>query len=234
MSVDTDPFPTATISMVDARLPRDKGKEKAEDIPIPCVLNLNSRQHFNIDFRSNKPPTVLTGPTVVKPMTEYSTNEERGLEVLCKKCKANINVEPKDESPPVMIKQPTAATQRNVLDVGQRHGVFYKLGPKVQVEETPPVRRRLDFDAPFYDEDYYVRNSSSSESSKSQKTFKLPEPRDQRWYTYHSSKGVYTALSKSQKRRHQRIDCMARRRSAQEASSRKQLPTMMNDHLQLL
>ncbi|KAM1972675.1 hypothetical protein ACFX1X_019426 [Malus domestica] len=231
MSVDTDPFPMATVSMVDARLPRDKGKEKVEDIPIPRVLNLNCWQRFNIDFCSNKPPTVLTGPAIVKPITEYSTDEERGSEVLCKKCKANINAEPKDESPLAMIKQPTAAAQRKVLDVGQRHGVFDRLGPKVQVEETPPVRRHLDFDASFYDEDYYVRNSSSSESSKSQKTFKPPEPRDQRWYTYHSSKGVYTALSKSQKHRHQRIDCMVRRRSAQEASVPKWRPkeTIAND-----
>ncbi|KAM1147170.1 hypothetical protein ACFX2I_038860 [Malus domestica] len=86
------------------------------------------------------------------------------------------------------------------------------------MEETPSVRRCLDFDASFYDEDYYIRNSSSSESSRSQKTFKPPEPRDQRWYTYHSLKGVYTALSKSQKRRYQRINCMARRRATQETS----------------
>ncbi|KAM2620250.1 hypothetical protein TB1_036299 [Malus domestica] len=92
------------------------------------------------------------------------------------------------------------------------------------MEETPPVRRRLDFDASFYDDDYYKRNSSSSESSRSQKTFKLPEPRDQRWYTYHSSKGVYTALSKSQKHRHQRIDCLARRRAAEETSAPKWRP----------
>ncbi|KAM2766146.1 hypothetical protein COP1_022094 [Malus domestica] len=99
------------------------------------------------------------------------------------------------------------------------------------MEETPSVRRRLDFDAPFYDEDYYTRNSSSSKSSRSKKTFKPPEPRDQRWYTYHSSKGVYTALSKSQKRRHQRIDCLACRRAAQETSIPKWPPndTIAND-----
>ncbi|KAM2270335.1 hypothetical protein ACFXTI_037786 [Malus domestica] len=87
------------------------------------------------------------------------------------------------------------------------------------MEEAPSVRRRLDFNASFYDEDYYKRNSSSSEPSRSQKTFKPPKPSDQRWFTYHSSKGVYTALSKSQKRRHQRIDCMARRQAAQETSA---------------
>ncbi|KAM1940386.1 hypothetical protein ACFX13_028095 [Malus domestica] len=89
--------------MVDARLPRDKGKGKAEDIPTPRVLNQNSRPRFNIDFRSNKPPTVLTSPAIVKPMTEYNTDKERGSEVLCKNCKANISAEPNDESsPPIM------------------------------------------------------------------------------------------------------------------------------------
>ncbi|KAM1789775.1 hypothetical protein ACFX12_033902 [Malus domestica] len=107
------------------------------------------------------------------------------------------------------MEQPTVVQQK-VLDAGQHQWVFYRLGPKVRVEEKPSVRRCLDFDAPFYDEDYYIHNSNSSESSQSQ-TFKPPKPRDQRWYTYHSSKGVYTALSKS---RHQRIDCMARRRAA--------------------
>ncbi|KAM2670742.1 hypothetical protein EV1_006638 [Malus domestica] len=32
MSVDTDPFPTATVNMVDACLPKDKGKGKTEDV----------------------------------------------------------------------------------------------------------------------------------------------------------------------------------------------------------
>ncbi|KAM2464054.1 hypothetical protein ACFX1W_003325 [Malus domestica] len=204
----------------------DNGKlrfpEKKMSNPRPC---------FTADFRSNKPPTVLTGPAIVKPMIAYSTNDEGGSVLLCRKCKANVNAEPKEKLSLAIVEQPTAVTQQKVLNVGQHQRVFNRLGPKVQVEETPPVRRRLDFDASFYDEDYYVRNSSSSESSKCQKTFKPPEPRDQRWYTYHSSKGVYTTLSKSQKRLHQRIDCMARRRAAQETSVPKWRPkeTFAND-----
>ncbi|KAM0976219.1 hypothetical protein ACFX2C_019159 [Malus domestica] len=164
-------------------------------------------------------------------MTDYSTDEDNGSAILCSKCKANVNTEPKEKSSPPIMEQPTAATQQKVLNAGQHQGVFDRLGPKVQVEKTPSVRWRLDFDAPFYDEDYYICNSSSSESSQSQKTFKPSEPRDQRWYTYHSSKGVYTALSKSQKCRHQRIDCMARRRAAQETLVPKWRPkeTVAND-----
>ncbi|KAM2361100.1 hypothetical protein FF1_003500 [Malus domestica] len=214
MSVDTDPFPTTTVNMVDACLPKDKGKRKVETVTTKRFLNQNSRPRFMADFRSNKPPTALTGPAIVKPMTDYSTDEDSGTTVLCSKCKANVNTEPKEKSSPPIMAQPTAATQQKVINAGQHQGVFDRLGPKVRVEETHLVRRHLDFDALFYDEDYYIRNSSSSESSQSQKTFKPPELRDQCWYTYHSSKGVYTALSKSQKRRHQRINCMARQRAA--------------------
>ncbi|KAM2492691.1 hypothetical protein PS1_044198 [Malus domestica] len=163
MSVDTDPFPTATINMVDARLPRDKGKGKAEVATPQHSLNQNSRPRFNADFRSNKPPTVLTGPAIVKPMIDYSTDEDSGSAVLCSKCKANVNTEPKEKSSPPIMEQPTAATQQKELNAGQHQGIFHRLGPKVWVEETPSVRRCLDFDAPFYDEDYYIRNSSSSE-----------------------------------------------------------------------
>ncbi|KAM1047423.1 hypothetical protein ACFX2C_026781 [Malus domestica] len=220
MSVDTDPFPTATVNMVDAYLPKDKGKGKAEVVETQRPRNQNVRPQFMADFRSNKPPTVLTGPAIVKPMMDYSTDEDSGTAVLCRKCRAKVDSEP-EEKP---SSRPVALTRQKIANEGQHHGVFGRLGPKVRMEETPPVRRRLDFDASFYDDDYYKRNSSSSGSSRSQKTFKPPEPRDQRWYTYHSSKGVYTALSKSQKRRHQRIDCMARRQAAQETSAPKWRP----------
>ncbi|KAM2227910.1 hypothetical protein ACFXTI_014670 [Malus domestica] len=50
MSIDTDLFPTATVNMVDARLPRDKGKGKAEVATLQSSLNQNSRPRFNADF----------------------------------------------------------------------------------------------------------------------------------------------------------------------------------------
>ncbi|KAM2386307.1 hypothetical protein ACFX1X_038799 [Malus domestica] len=150
ISVDTDPFPTAIVNMVDARLPRDKGKGKAEVATPQRSLNHNSRPRFNANFRSNKPPTALTGPAIVKPMIDYSTDEDSGSAVLCSKCKANVNTKPKEKSYPPIMEQPTAATQQNVLNAGQHQGVFDRLSPKVRVQETPSVRRRLDFDALFY------------------------------------------------------------------------------------
>ncbi|KAM1322294.1 hypothetical protein ACFX2F_015281 [Malus domestica] len=86
MSVDIDPFPTTTINMVDARIPRDKGKGKVEVATPQRSLNQNSRPRFNADFHSNKPPTALTGPAIVEPMTGYSTDEDSGSAVLCSKC----------------------------------------------------------------------------------------------------------------------------------------------------
>ncbi|KAM2482125.1 hypothetical protein ACFX1W_039931 [Malus domestica] len=224
MSVNTDPFPTATVNMVDTYLLKDKRKGKAEVVATQCWRNQNSRPRFMVDFRANEPPTALTGPAIVKPMMDYSTDEDSGTAVLCRKCRAKVDSEPGEKPSSLVTERPMDATRQKVTNVGQHQRVFDRLGPKVRMEETPPVKRRLDFDASFYDDDYYKRNSSSSKSSRSQKTFKPPEPRDQRWYTYHSSKGVYTALSKSQKRRHQRIDCMARRRAAQETSVLKWRP----------
>ncbi|KAM1258524.1 hypothetical protein ACFX13_038837 [Malus domestica] len=184
MSVDTDPFPTATVNMVDACLPKDKGEGKAEDVATQRFRNQNSRPRFMVDFCSNKPPTALTGPAIVKPMIDYTTDEDSGTTVLCSKCRAKVGSEPEEKPSSLITERPTAATQQKVADVGQHQGVFDRLGPKVRMEEAPSVRRRLDFNASFYDEDYYKRNSSSSESSRSQKTFKPPKPSDQRWYTY--------------------------------------------------
>ncbi|KAM2380721.1 hypothetical protein ACFX1X_041847 [Malus domestica] len=90
-------------------------------------------------------------------MTDYSTDEDSGTTVLCSKCKAKVNIEPKEKSSPTIMEQPTAATQQKVTNAGQHQGVSDRLGPKVRMEETLSVRQRLDFDAPFYDEDYYIQ-----------------------------------------------------------------------------
>ncbi|TQE06530.1 hypothetical protein C1H46_007772 [Malus baccata] len=180
MGVDTDPFPTATVNMVDACLPKDKGKGKAEAVTTQRFRTQNSQPRFMADFRSNAPPTALTGPAIVKPMMDYTTDEDSGTAVLCRKCRTKVESESEEKPPSVGTEQPVAATRQNVANIGPQ-GVFNRLGPKVRKEETPPIRRRLDFDDSFYDDDYYKRNSSSSESSRSQKTFKPPEPKDQRW-----------------------------------------------------
>ncbi|KAM1140989.1 hypothetical protein ACFX19_041712 [Malus domestica] len=120
MSIDTDLFPTATVNMVDAYLPKDKGKGKAEVVETQRPRNQNFRPRFMADFRSNKPPTALTGPAIVKPMMDYSTDEDSGTAVLCRKCRAKVDSE-LDEKPSV---QPVAATRQKVANEGQHHGVF--------------------------------------------------------------------------------------------------------------
>ncbi|KAM1563137.1 hypothetical protein ACFX1X_038124 [Malus domestica] len=145
MSVDTDPFPTATVNMVDACLPKDKGKGKAEVVATQRFRNQNSWPRFMADFRSNEPPTALTGPAIVKPMMDYSTDEDSGTAILCSKCRAKVNSEPEEKPYSLITERPTAVTQQKVANVGHHQGVFDRLGPKVRMEETPSVRRRLDF-----------------------------------------------------------------------------------------
>ncbi|KAM1395391.1 hypothetical protein FF2_030851 [Malus domestica] len=68
----------------------------------------NVRPRLMADFRSNKPPTALTGPAIVKPMMDYSTDEDSGTAVLCRKCRAKVDSEP-DEKP---SSQPVAVTRQ--------------------------------------------------------------------------------------------------------------------------
>ena len=241
MIIDADPFPPATVGMVDAHLPKNKGKGKVEFIPLHHMGKQGSQPRLKIDLFSNEPPTKSTGRAIVIPVPDsnsdladpliYSatgSDDSDGPVVLCSRCKANVTL-PKQKRKSSQATTPQSAstaatTPPKLLGGGPRQKVFDRLGPQARMDGPTSVRRRLDFDVPFYDEDYHSRNSSSSSSSAKQRTFKPPETRDQRWYSYNSPTGVYTALSKSQKRRRQRIDCMARRQAAQATSATKWQP----------
>ncbi|KAM2425007.1 hypothetical protein ACFX1W_022497 [Malus domestica] len=75
MTVDTDPFPSATVGMVDARLPKSKGKEKVEFAPVQHILKQSSQPRLKIDLFSNAPPTKLLGPAIVESMLDSSEEE---------------------------------------------------------------------------------------------------------------------------------------------------------------
>ena len=152
-------------------------------------------------------------------MSSSGAEEATESATLCTQCKADVPVKPRAR--PQQTEMPRVRSVPTTLQrtpgLSPRNTVFNRLDPQ-EVKSTL-ARRRLNFDTPFYNEEYYSRNSSSSSSFASRRTFKPHEPQDQRWYTYHSPKGVYTALSKSQKRRRQRIDCLARRQAAHETSA---------------
>ena len=263
MGVDANPFPTTTVGMVDAHLPRDKGKGKAEIVSARHIPSKGTKPRLQIDLFSNSPPRDLIRPAIVEPMSSSKVKIVPARQYVTKGGQPRLKIDLFSNSPPrdsvrpaidesrsrsgpgetdesvilrtlqkadVPVKprtQPRQAekpllrsgpkTPQNTASSNPRNTIFNRLGP--QEVKSSSARRRLDFDTPFYNEEYYSRNSGSSSSSASRRTFKPPEPQDQRWYTYHSSKGVYTALSKSQKRRRQRIDCLARRQAAQETSA---------------
>ncbi|KAB2626090.1 UDP-glycosyltransferase 76F1-like [Pyrus ussuriensis x Pyrus communis] len=121
-------------------------------------------------------------------MLDSIVEKTDGPVILFSQCKANvIFTEPKKKPHLVIIQRlsPTAiTTPQKVLGVRQCQ----------RIDEQPSARRRLDFDTPFYNKDYYALNSSSPSFSMSQKTFKPPKPRDQRWYSYNSPT-VFSAMS---------------------------------------
>ncbi|KAM1526560.1 hypothetical protein ACFX1Z_016167 [Malus domestica] len=88
MTVDMDPFPSATISMVDACLPKNKGKEKVDFALVQHIRKQSSQPRLKIDLFSNAPPTELSRPAIVEPMSNYNDEENGGpiVPYILKKC----------------------------------------------------------------------------------------------------------------------------------------------------
>ncbi|KAM2961650.1 hypothetical protein FF1_031202 [Malus domestica] len=100
MTVDTDPFPLATVGMVDARLPKSKGKEKIELALVQHILKKNSQPRLKIDLFSNALPTEFSRSAIVQSMSDSSDEENGGPVVLCSNYKARVILtEPKEKLP---------------------------------------------------------------------------------------------------------------------------------------
>ncbi|KAM1362425.1 hypothetical protein PS1_027780 [Malus domestica] len=99
MTIDVDPFPSATVGMVDAYLPKSKGKWKAEFVPTQHVPKKNSRLRLKIDLFSNEPPTGFSRPATVKCMSDFSAEETDRPMVLCSSCKACVVLTEPNERP---------------------------------------------------------------------------------------------------------------------------------------
>ncbi|KAM2507026.1 hypothetical protein EV2_030150 [Malus domestica] len=86
--------------MVDARLPKSKGKEKVGFAPVQHILKKGSQPRLKINLFSNAPPTELSGPAIVESMSDSSEEENDGPIVLCSNCKARVVLtEPKEKLP---------------------------------------------------------------------------------------------------------------------------------------
>lgn len=72
MIVDVDHFPLVMVSMVDAFLPKDKGKEKVEFILMLFVLKRNSQPRLKIDLSTNESPKYFSNPVYVESMLDSS------------------------------------------------------------------------------------------------------------------------------------------------------------------
>ncbi|KAM1366653.1 hypothetical protein ACFX2I_000185 [Malus domestica] len=119
--------------MVDAHLPKSKGKGKAKLVPIQHVPKKNSRPRLKIDLFSNEPPTELSGSAIVESMSDSSTKETDGPMVLCSSCKACVILTKPKERPlqAPTSRQPSkaATTPRKELGGGQHQKVFDRLDP---------------------------------------------------------------------------------------------------------
>ncbi|KAM1520284.1 hypothetical protein ACFX1Z_022996 [Malus domestica] len=120
--------------MVDAHLPKSKGKGKAEFVPIQHVPKKNSRPRLKIDLFSNEPPTEFSGSAIVESMSDSSAEKTDWPMVLCNNYKACIVLTEQKERPPrtPTPRQPSkaAAIPPKELGGGQRQKVFDRLDPQ--------------------------------------------------------------------------------------------------------
>ncbi|KAM2246476.1 hypothetical protein ACFXTI_007291 [Malus domestica] len=164
--------------MVDAHLPKSKGKEKAGFAPVQHILKKHSQPRLKINLFSKVPHTEFSGPARIESMSDSSEEENDGPIVLCSNCKARVVLsEPKEKLPQTQTstsrqQSTTTAAPSKEPSEGQHQIMFDRLGPKKQTNDPTSARRCLDFDAPFYNEDYYSCNSSGSSSSANPKTFR--------------------------------------------------------------
>ncbi|KAM2285688.1 hypothetical protein ACFX1S_038258 [Malus domestica] len=121
MIVDVDPFPSATVGMVDAHFPKSKGKGKAKFIPIQNVLKQNSRPQIKIDLFSNEPPTEFSGLAIVESMSDSNAEEIDGPMVLCCNCKARVVLtKPTERAPQAPTpRQPSKTATTAPKDLGR-------------------------------------------------------------------------------------------------------------------
>nr|XP_028960006.1 uncharacterized protein LOC114825449 [Malus domestica] len=133
MIVDVDPYPSATVGMVNANLPKNKGEGKAEFNPIQHIPRKNSRPRLKIDLFSNEPPTQFSRPAIIESISDTSAEDAEGPMVLCSRCKACVILtEPKEklhQAPTPRQPSKAAATPSKKLGGGQRQKVFDRLSP---------------------------------------------------------------------------------------------------------
>ncbi|KAM1128036.1 hypothetical protein ACFX2B_037533 [Malus domestica] len=155
MTVDTDPFPSTTVSMVDACLPKSKGKEKVGFTPVQHILKKHSQPRLKIDLFSNAPPTKLSGPAIVESMLDSSEEENDGPIVLCSNCKAHVILtKPKEKLPQTQMstsqqQSTTTAAPSKEPSEGQSQKVFDRLDPKKQIDGSTSVRCHLNLTCHF-------------------------------------------------------------------------------------
>ncbi|KAM1485837.1 hypothetical protein ACFX2I_000098 [Malus domestica] len=165
--------------MVDAHLPKSKGKRKAEFLLVQHVPKKNSWPRLKNNLFSNEPPTEFSRPAVADSMSDSSVEGIDGPLILCNNCRAGIVLIKQKERPTPQQPSKSTTTQPKELDGGQHQKVFHRLGPQERTYFPTSARQRLDFDAMFYNKDYYLHNFSNSSSLANKKTSKPHESRDQ-------------------------------------------------------
>ncbi|KAM2864269.1 hypothetical protein FF1_022952 [Malus domestica] len=81
---------------------------------VPQILKKGSPPRLKIDLFSNAPPTELSGPAIVEPMSDSSEDGNGRPIVLCNNCKAHVVLtEPNGKLCPIQM--PTSQHQSAII-----------------------------------------------------------------------------------------------------------------------
>ncbi|KAM1013557.1 hypothetical protein ACFX2C_043668 [Malus domestica] len=131
--------------MVDARLPKSKGKEKVKFTPVQHIRKQSSQPRLKIDLFSNAPPTELSGPAIVEPMSNYNDEENSGPivpHILKKGFQPRLKIDLFSNAPPTELSRPAiVGSMSDSSEDGNGGPIVLCSNCKARVVLTEPKRK---------------------------------------------------------------------------------------------
>ena len=197
MVVDVDPFPSATVGMVDARLPKNKGKGKAELIPVQHISKYNSRPRLKIDLFQMSRLKILRDQLSSRPCLTparkwtgrwscavnvkqpfFWPSQMRDLSQL-----QHRDSRPRPQPNPHRYWELVSVRECSIGSIHKQRVTCHLRSDDVLISMRHSIMRIIMREIVAVP--VYLRTRKPSN----------PEPHYQRWYSYNSPTGVYTTLS---------------------------------------
>ncbi|KAM2273935.1 hypothetical protein ACFX1S_043804 [Malus domestica] len=158
--------------MVDARLPKSKGKEKVKFTPVQHIRKQSSQPRLKIDLFSNAPPTELSGPAIVEPMSNYNDEENSGPivpHILKKGFQPRLKIDLFSNAPPTELSRPAiVGSMSDSSEDGNGGPIVLCSNCKARVVLTEPKRKLPPMQMPTSQHQSAITSKPLNEPSEGQ------------------------------------------------------------------